>query len=105
MQRRRGSGWESYSPICLRCVHHSVPVYIVFTVVVQIYVEVDADATACYMFFQRLACKAELVANVVGSANGLPDSLAGSVPESLVGVCEVGYHISMPWSDLTTLGA
>ncbi|KAG8679840.1 hypothetical protein FRC08_016710 [Ceratobasidium sp. 394] len=63
----------------------------------QVYVEVDADATACYMFFQRLAYKAELVANVVGSANGLPESLAGSVPESLVGVCEMRgrvYHLA-----------
>ncbi|KAF8610746.1 hypothetical protein BDV93DRAFT_517841 [Ceratobasidium sp. AG-I] len=63
----------------------------------QIYVEVDADATACYMFFQRLACKAELVANVVGSANGLPESLAGNVSESLVGVCEMRgrvYHLA-----------
>ncbi|CAE6385420.1 unnamed protein product [Rhizoctonia solani] len=55
----------------------------------QVYIEVDADATACYMFFQRLAAKSELVANVVGSSHGLPESLAGSVPESLVGVCEM----------------
>ncbi|KAG8700816.1 hypothetical protein FRC11_012636, partial [Ceratobasidium sp. 423] len=63
----------------------------------QIYVEVDADATACYMFFQRLATKSELIANVVGSAHGLPESLAGSVPESLVGVCEMRgrmYHLA-----------
>ncbi|QRW00779.1 Dynein associated protein [Ceratobasidium sp. AG-Ba] len=63
----------------------------------QVYVEADADATACYMFFQRLAWKSELVANVVGSANGLPESLAGSVPESLVGVCEMRgrvYHFA-----------
>ncbi|KAH7340157.1 dynein associated protein-domain-containing protein [Rhizoctonia solani] len=63
----------------------------------QVYVEVDADATACYMFFQRLAAKAELVANVVGSAHGLPESLAGNVPESLVGVCEMRgrvYHLA-----------
>ncbi|KAG8695388.1 hypothetical protein FRC09_009176 [Ceratobasidium sp. 395] len=63
----------------------------------QVYVEADADATACYMFFQRLAWKSELVANVVGSANGLPESLAGSVPESLVGVCEMRgrvYHLA-----------
>ncbi|CAE6488914.1 unnamed protein product [Rhizoctonia solani] len=63
----------------------------------QVYVEVDADATACYMFFQRLAAKAELVANVVGSAHGLPESLSGNVPESLVGVCEMRgrvYHLA-----------
>ncbi|CAE6490107.1 unnamed protein product [Rhizoctonia solani] len=63
----------------------------------QVYVEVDADATACYMFFQRLATKAELIANVVGSAHGLPESLSGSVPESLVGVCEMRgrmYHLA-----------
>ncbi|CAE6420329.1 unnamed protein product [Rhizoctonia solani] len=63
----------------------------------QVYVEVDADATACYMFFQRLAAKSELVANVVGSAHGLPESLAGSVTESLVGVCEMRgrmYHLA-----------
>jgi hypothetical protein len=68
----------------------------------QIYVEVDADATACYMFFQRLACKAELVANVVGSANGLPESLAGNVSESLVGVCEASHHTLTYWFNLTT---
>ncbi|CAE6345447.1 unnamed protein product [Rhizoctonia solani] len=63
----------------------------------QVYVEVDADATACYMFFQRLATKSELIANVVGSAHGLPESLSGSVPESLVGVCEMRgrmYHLA-----------
>ncbi|KAJ1310514.1 hypothetical protein OPQ81_007245 [Rhizoctonia solani] len=63
----------------------------------QVYVEVDADATACYMFFQRLSTKSELIANVVGSAHGLPESLAGSVPESLVGVCEMRgrmYHLA-----------
>ena len=56
----------------------------------EIYVESDTDATNCYMFFQRLAYKADLINTVVAQTHGLPDSLNGSVSEVLVGVCEVG---------------
>lgn len=57
----------------------------------QLYVESDSDATSCYLFFQRLAYKADLINTVVAQAHGLPESLNGSVSEVLVGVCEVSY--------------
>ncbi|KAG6885817.1 hypothetical protein C0993_009209 [Termitomyces sp. T159_Od127] len=60
----------------------------------DLYVESDTDATNCYMFFQRLAHKADLINNVVAQAHGLPDSLNGSVSETLVGVCEMRARIS-----------
>ncbi|KAH0591318.1 hypothetical protein H2248_001401 [Termitomyces sp. 'cryptogamus'] len=60
----------------------------------ELYVESDTDATNCYMFFQRLAHKADLINNVVAQAHGLPDSLNGSVSETLVGVCEMRARIS-----------
>ncbi|KAK2464772.1 hypothetical protein APHAL10511_003190 [Amanita phalloides] len=60
----------------------------------QIYVENDSDATHCYLFFQRLACKADLINNVVAQANNLPDSLNGNVSEVLVGVCEMRARIT-----------
>ncbi|KAF8518210.1 dynactin [Gautieria morchelliformis] len=60
----------------------------------QIYVETDSDATSCYLFFQRMALKADLINNVVAQTHGLPDSLNGPVSESLVGVCEMRGRIS-----------
>ncbi|KAG6879324.1 hypothetical protein C0992_003541 [Termitomyces sp. T32_za158] len=60
----------------------------------DLYVESDTDATNCYMFFQRLAHKADLINSVVAQAHGLPDSLNGSVSETLVGVCEMRARIS-----------
>ncbi|KAK7063669.1 CAP-Gly domain-containing protein [Favolaschia claudopus] len=60
----------------------------------QIYVETDSDATQCYLFFQRLAAKADLIINVVSQNNGLPDSLSGSVSSALVGVCDMRGRIS-----------
>jgi dynactin 1 len=55
----------------------------------QIYVESDSDATNCYLFFQRLAAKADLINNIVAQIHGLPESLNGPVADLLVGVCEV----------------
>jgi len=52
-------------------------------------VESDSDATSCYLFFQRLGCKIDIINNIVGQAHGLPESLNGSVPETLVGICEM----------------
>ncbi|KAI0066601.1 hypothetical protein BV25DRAFT_1820618 [Artomyces pyxidatus] len=55
----------------------------------QIYVESDSDATNCYLFFQRMALKADLINTVTAQAHGLPDSLNGPVSDILVGVCEM----------------
>ncbi|KAF8589530.1 hypothetical protein K439DRAFT_1332697 [Ramaria rubella] len=60
----------------------------------QVYVETDSDATSCYLFFQRMALKADLINSVVAQTHGLPDSLNGPVSESLVGVCEMRGRIS-----------
>ncbi|KAJ7695201.1 dynactin [Mycena rosella] len=60
----------------------------------QIYVETDSDATSCYLFFQRLAYKADLITTIVSQNNGLPDSLNGSVSDALVGVCDMRGRIS-----------
>lgn len=53
------------------------------------YTENDSDATNCYMFFQRMAAKTDLVNTVVAQTHSLPDSLNGPVSDMLVGVCEV----------------
>ncbi|KIJ13750.1 hypothetical protein PAXINDRAFT_170080 [Paxillus involutus ATCC 200175] len=55
----------------------------------QLYVESDSDATSCYLFFQRLGYKIDLINAVVGQAHGLPESLNGNVSETLVGICEM----------------
>ncbi|KAG6911272.1 hypothetical protein DXG01_002111 [Tephrocybe rancida] len=60
----------------------------------ELYVDSDTDATNCYLFFQRMARKADLINTVVAQAHGLPDSLNGSVSEVLVGVCEMRARIS-----------
>ncbi|KAJ7163329.1 dynein associated protein-domain-containing protein [Mycena filopes] len=60
----------------------------------EIYVQTDSDATSCYLFFQRLAYKADLIMTIVSQNNGLPDSLSGSVSDALVGVCDMRGRIS-----------
>ncbi|KAL4067219.1 dynein associated protein-domain-containing protein [Scleroderma yunnanense] len=55
----------------------------------QLYMENDSDATSCYLFFQRLGWKIDIINNIVGQAHGLPESLNGSVSETLVGICEM----------------
>ncbi|THU86256.1 dynactin [Dendrothele bispora CBS 962.96] len=60
----------------------------------QLYVESDSDATQCYLFFQRLAYKSELINNVVAQTHNLPESLDGPVSETLVGVCDMRGRIS-----------
>ncbi|KAJ7650592.1 dynactin [Roridomyces roridus] len=60
----------------------------------QIYVETDSDATSCYLFFQRLAYKADLITTIVAQNNGLPESLNGSISDALVGVCDMRGRIS-----------
>lgn len=47
------------------------------------------DATNCYLLFQRLALKVDLVNTVVAQTHNLPDSLSGPVSDVMVGVCEV----------------
>ena len=62
----------------------------------QLYVESDTDATNCYLFFQRLASKIDIINTFTAQAHNLPDSLTGSVSESLVGICEVGLQTCQP---------
>jgi hypothetical protein len=57
----------------------------------QAYVESDSDSTSCFLFFQRLGMKADLINSVVAQAHGLPDALSGPVSDLLVGVCEVKH--------------
>ena len=47
------------------------------------------DATNCYLFFQRLAAKVDLVNAVVAQTHNLPEALNGPVSDVLVGICEV----------------
>ena len=56
--------------------------------------ESDGDATNCYLFFQRVGLKIDLINTVVGQAHGLPESLNGDVSETIVGICEVSMAIS-----------
>ncbi|KAI0071023.1 dynactin [Panus rudis PR-1116 ss-1] len=71
----------------------------------QIYVESDMDATNCYLFFQRIASKIDLINTFVGQAHNLPDILSPSSPSSsstpaqpisevLVGICELRGRLS-----------
>ena len=61
----------------------------------QLYVESDSDSTNCYLFFQRMGLKIDLINTVVGQAHGLPESLNGDVSETVVGICEVGLVASV----------
>jgi len=61
----------------------------------QIYIETDADATRCYLFFQRMASKTDLINIVTAQAHNIPESLNGSVSETLVGVCEVVFDLTI----------
>lgn len=64
----------------------------------QIYVESDMDATNCYLFFQRLALKADLINHFVAHAHDLPDSLIGPINDvSVVGTCEVWQPCMNPF--------
>jgi dynactin 1 len=53
------------------------------------YLESDSDATNAYLFFQRIAFKADVINASVAQMNGLPESLNGTVTEGLVGTCDV----------------
>ncbi|KAF8167287.1 dynactin [Crassisporium funariophilum] len=60
----------------------------------QMYYEADLDATQCYMAFQRLAFKADLINTVVAQVHNLPDALNGDVSEVIIGVCEMRGRMS-----------
>ncbi|KAH8094699.1 dynactin, partial [Cristinia sonorae] len=60
----------------------------------QVYVESDMDATNCYLFFQRLSLKVDLINNFVGQVHNLPECLNGPVTDLLVGVCEMRGRLS-----------
>ncbi|KAJ7068484.1 dynein associated protein-domain-containing protein [Mycena amicta] len=60
----------------------------------QIYLDTDSDATSCYLFFQRMANKTDLIITTVSQNNNLPDSLNGSVSDALVGVCDMRGRIA-----------
>ncbi len=57
----------------------------------QVYVESDMDATNCYLFFQHLVAKVDLINSVIAQAHNLPESLNGLVSDVLVGICKVGW--------------
>ncbi|KAI0005552.1 dynein associated protein-domain-containing protein [Russula compacta] len=61
----------------------------------QIYTETDADAMRCYIFFQRMGSKTDLINSITAQAHNLPESLNGSVSETLVGVCEMRGAIAV----------
>jgi dynactin 1 len=43
-----------------------------------------------------MASKTDLINIITAQAHNLPESLNGSVSETLVGVCEVAIFLSMP---------
>lgn len=51
--------------------------------------EDDSDAVESLLFFERLAYKADLVSMVIEQKHNVAESLNTTVPENLVGICEV----------------
>ncbi len=66
--------WPSFR--CAELAKHIIFRYSFYlsALLAPIYVETDSDATNCYMFFQRLAAKADVINTVVAHVHGLPDS-------------------------------
>ncbi|KAG9042521.1 hypothetical protein FS837_010755 [Tulasnella sp. UAMH 9824] len=60
----------------------------------QAYLETDSVSTSCYMYFQRIAFKMDLINTTVASQHGLPDSLNGTITEKVVGVCDMRGRIA-----------
>ncbi|KAM5535272.1 hypothetical protein V8D89_011078 [Ganoderma adspersum] len=60
----------------------------------QVYIESDMDSTNCYMFFQRLAAKVDLINAIVAQTHNLPEALNGPVSDLLVGICEMRGRLS-----------
>ncbi len=61
------------------------------------------DATNCYLFFQRLAAKVDLINSVVAQMHNLPEALNGPVSDVLVGICEVRLTSSTMSGERLTL--
>ncbi|KAJ7597843.1 dynactin [Mycena floridula] len=60
----------------------------------QLYVDTDSDATSCYMFFQRLAYKTDVINTISAEMHGLPKSVTGPGSETLVGATEMRGRLS-----------
>ncbi|KAG8838361.1 hypothetical protein FRC18_004966 [Serendipita sp. 400] len=60
----------------------------------QVYMEVDGDATNTYLFFKRMASKADLLNLTLAERYSLPESLNGHVTEPLIGICEMRGRIA-----------
>ncbi|EJD03547.1 dynactin [Fomitiporia mediterranea MF3/22] len=60
----------------------------------QVYIDSDSEATQCYLYFQRMAAKADLINTAVAQSHGLPEALNGHVTEGLVRTCELRARIS-----------
>ncbi|ESK85145.1 dynactin [Moniliophthora roreri MCA 2997] len=67
----------------------------------QPYLDTDTDATNTYLYFSRMAAKAELINLVTAQAHSLPDSLlaseeegGGKVSEVMVGICDMRTRLS-----------
>ncbi|KAG9054727.1 hypothetical protein FS842_004320 [Serendipita sp. 407] len=56
--------------------------------------EVDGDATNTYLFFKRMASKADLLNLTLAERYSLPESLNGHVTEPLIGICEMRGRIA-----------
>ncbi|KAJ3888804.1 dynactin [Lentinula edodes] len=56
---------------------------------------VAEDAVRVYMFFQRIASKADIINRVVAQTHGLPETLDLVVTELMVGVCEMRGRLSV----------
>lgn len=68
------------------------------------FVEEDSDAVDSLLFFERMAYKADLLSSVIDSNHSVADALSGTVPEDLVGICEVSREqcIVLAGSDLSS---
>ncbi|KAF8644238.1 hypothetical protein AX16_008593 [Volvariella volvacea WC 439] len=60
----------------------------------QAYVETDSDATSCYLFFQRIALKLDVISSIEAQIHNLPDALNGPGSETLVGVCDLRARLA-----------
>lgn len=55
------------------------------------FVDDDSDAVDSLLFFERMSYKADLLSSVIDSNHSVADALSGTVPEDLVGICEVSH--------------
>ncbi|KAG8833690.1 hypothetical protein FRC17_010222 [Serendipita sp. 399] len=60
----------------------------------QVYMDMDGDATNTYLFFKRMASKADLLNSTLAERYSLPESLNGHVTEPLIGICEMRGRIA-----------